>query len=197
MTNWSLKRRTTKLKRLNSWLRKQWKTLCISTFRLLPKRVPDKTGPKRISLKVNADLQLVFFRFELTAGGQDILSPRGANRRCITGMIQHFGKGMNTVVGAWLKTTARPGIKRYQVEFGVNLLKDRPNAADLRAVKAEIEFDGVSFAYAGRENLFENLNLTIKAGEKVGKITVCRLLCMYQDLNIGKLPKNWDFRWEQ
>lgn len=20
---------------------------------------------------------------------------------------------------------------------------------------------------------------------------------MYQDLNIGKLPKNWDFRWEQ
>lgn len=29
------------------------------------------------------------------------------------------------------------------------------------------------------------------------KITVCRLLCMYQDLNIGKLPKNWDFRWEQ
>ncbi len=49
-------------------------------------------------------------------------------------------------------------------------LKDRPNAADLRAVKAEIEFDGVSFAYAGRENLFENLNLTIKAGEKVGLV---------------------------
>lgn len=34
-------------------------------------------------------------------------------------------------------------------------LKDLPNAADIRAVKAEIEFDGVSFAYAGRENLFE------------------------------------------
>lgn len=30
-------------------------------------------------------------------------------------------------------------------------LKDLPNAADIRAVKAEIEFDGVSFAYAGRE----------------------------------------------
>lgn len=29
---------------------------------------------------------------------------------------------MNTVVGAWLKATARPGIKRYQVEFGVNLI---------------------------------------------------------------------------
>ena len=49
-------------------------------------------------------------------------------------------------------------------------LKDLPNAADIRAVKAEIEFDGVSFAYAGRENLFENLNLTIKAGEKVGLV---------------------------
>ena len=77
-------------------------------------------------------------------------------------------------------------------------LKDRPNAADLRAVKAEIEFDGVSFAYAGRENLFENLNLTIKAGEKVGlvghsgsgKSTFIKLIARYYDTTAGSIKVN-------
>ena len=77
-------------------------------------------------------------------------------------------------------------------------LKDRPNAADLRAVKAEIEFDGVSFAYAGRENLFENLTLTIKAGEKVGlvghsgsgKSTFIKLIARYYDTTAGSIKVN-------
>ncbi len=77
-------------------------------------------------------------------------------------------------------------------------LKDRPNAADIRAVKAEIEFDGVSFAYAGRENLFENLNLTIKAGEKVGlvghsgsgKSTFIKLIARYYDTTAGSIKVN-------
>lgn len=77
-------------------------------------------------------------------------------------------------------------------------LKDLPNAADLRAVKAEIEFDGVSFAYAGRENLFENLNLTIKAGEKVGlvghsgsgKSTFIKLIARYYDTTAGSIKVN-------
>ena len=77
-------------------------------------------------------------------------------------------------------------------------LKDRPNAADLRAVKAEIEFDSVSFAYAGRENLFENLNLTIKAGEKVGlvghsgsgKSTFIKLIARYYDTTAGSIKVN-------
>ena len=77
-------------------------------------------------------------------------------------------------------------------------LKDRPTAADLRAVKAEIEFDSVSFAYAGRENLFENLNLTIKAGEKVGlvghsgsgKSTFIKLIARYYDTTAGSIKVN-------
>ena len=77
-------------------------------------------------------------------------------------------------------------------------LKDRSNAADLRAVEAEIEFAGVSFAYAGRENLFENLNLTIKAGEKVGlvghsgsgKSTFIKLIARYYDTTAGSIKIN-------
>ena len=77
-------------------------------------------------------------------------------------------------------------------------LKDLPNAADIRAVKAEIEFDGVSFAYAGRENLFENLNLTIKAGEKVGlvghsgsgKSTFIKLIARYYNTTAGSIKVN-------
>ena len=77
-------------------------------------------------------------------------------------------------------------------------LKDRSNAADLHAVEAEIEFAGVSFAYAGRENLFENLNLTIKAGEKVGlvghsgsgKSTFIKLIARYYDTTAGSIKIN-------
>ena len=77
-------------------------------------------------------------------------------------------------------------------------LKDKPDAVNLHANKAEIEFNNVSFAYAGREKLFENLNLTIKAGEKVGlvgcsgsgKSTFIKLIARYYDTTAGSIKIN-------
>ena len=77
-------------------------------------------------------------------------------------------------------------------------LKDRPNATELKAKKAEITFDKVSFAYNGRKNLFEDLSLTIKAGEKVGlvghsgsgKSTFIKLIARYYDINDGSIKIN-------
>ncbi len=45
---------------------------------------------------------------------------------------------------------------------------DAPNAKKLKIKKGEIEFKNISFAYKGNKTLFNKLNLTIPAGQKVG-----------------------------
>lgn len=75
---------------------------------------------------------------------------------------------------------------------------DSPNAKKLTIKTAEISFNNVSFAYLGRENIFENLNLTIKSGEKIGlvghsgsgKSTFIKLAARYFDINSGAIKIN-------
>ncbi|HJD61954.1 MAG TPA: ABC transporter ATP-binding protein/permease [Rickettsia endosymbiont of Columbicola hoogstraali] len=45
---------------------------------------------------------------------------------------------------------------------------DKKNAAELKISKGEIIFKEIYFAYKENSNVFKNLNLSIKAGEKVG-----------------------------
>ncbi|HJD66388.1 MAG TPA: ATP-binding cassette domain-containing protein [Rickettsia endosymbiont of Bembidion nr. Transversale] len=45
---------------------------------------------------------------------------------------------------------------------------DKENAAELKISKGEIIFKDVSFSYKDNSSVFKNLNLSIKAGEKVG-----------------------------
>ncbi len=47
---------------------------------------------------------------------------------------------------------------------------DRVAARDLRVNAGEIEFRNVSFSYVARRNIFTDLNLTLRAGEKVGLV---------------------------
>ncbi|MCV5264458.1 ATP-binding cassette domain-containing protein, partial [Escherichia coli] len=59
----------------------------------------------------------------------------------------------------------------------------------------EICFDNVGFNYSDEKAVFENLNLTIKPGEKVGivgrsgagKSTLVNLLLRFYDVNTGKI----------
>ena len=63
--------------------------------------------------------------------------------------------------------------------------------------KSDIEFKGVGFAYTGRENVFEGLNLTIKSNETTGvvgatgsgKTTLIRLLLRFAE------PKQGSIEW--
>lgn len=63
--------------------------------------------------------------------------------------------------------------------------------------KSDIEFKGVVFAYTGRENVFEGLNLTIKSNETTGvvgatgsgKTTLIRLLLRFAE------PKQGSIEW--
>jgi ATP-binding cassette, subfamily B, bacterial len=82
------------------------------------------------------------------------------------------------------------------------LLLDNPDieqvnsSARLHAKTGEIRFNDVSFAYKdGNEALFNNLNLSIKAGEKIalvgpsggGKTTITKLLLRFKEINSGQI----------
>lgn len=74
-------------------------------------------------------------------------------------------------------------------------IEDKPNAKPLVVSAGEIEFDNISFHYGEGAGVIEDLNLTIKAGEKVGlvgrsgagKSTLVNLLMRFHDVESGAI----------
>ena len=87
------------------------------------------------------------------------------------------------------------------VQDGMNTLSkphtvlDAPNAPDLNITQGEITFNDVVFHYTPEKPLLEHLNMTIRAGEKIGlvgrsgagKSTIVNLLLRFYDLNSGQI----------
>ena len=77
-------------------------------------------------------------------------------------------------------------------------IKEKEDAVNIRPTKAEITFKDVNFAYIKEKPIFENLNLHIKAGEKVGivghsgsgKSTLINLLLRAYDVDGGEILIN-------
>ena len=77
-------------------------------------------------------------------------------------------------------------------------IKEKEDAINIRPTKAEIIFKNVNFAYIKGKPIFENLNLHIKAGEKVGivghsgsgKSTLINLLLRAYDVDNGEILLN-------
>lgn len=75
---------------------------------------------------------------------------------------------------------------------------DSPQAIELRAKKAKVTFEHVNFAYNPKQKIFNNFNLNIKAGEKVGivgssgagKSTLIKLIDRYFDVTSGAIKIN-------
>lgn len=72
---------------------------------------------------------------------------------------------------------------------------DEKSAALLKVPKGDIEFQNVTFSYTEGKNVFENLNLKIPAGQKVGlvgfsgsgKSTFLNLILRFYEINSGKI----------
>jgi ATP-binding cassette subfamily B protein len=72
---------------------------------------------------------------------------------------------------------------------------DQPNANILQVTRGEIRFDDVTFGYRKDPNLFEKLNITIAAGQKIGlvgfsgsgKSTFVNLILRLFDLRSGRI----------
>ena len=74
-------------------------------------------------------------------------------------------------------------------------LKDQPDAKPMTVTAGEINFQNVRFAHSKDNPIFDDLNLHIKAGEKVGivgrsgagKSTLVSLLLRFYDVNAGSI----------
>lgn len=72
---------------------------------------------------------------------------------------------------------------------------DKPSAYPLKVTQGEIHFDKVDFAYHQRRVVFNDFNVTIKAGQKIGlvgfsgsgKSTFVNLILRFYDLKSGKI----------
>jgi ATP-binding cassette, subfamily B, bacterial len=90
---------------------------------------------------------------------------------------------------------AAPMTKMLQEKIEIS---DRPDAKEIIVTAGEIEFRDVTFAYRDKNNdqeVFENFNLRINPGEKVGlvgpsgggKSTLTRLLLRFEELQSGSI----------
>lgn len=72
---------------------------------------------------------------------------------------------------------------------------DGEDALVLENIQGDVDFKGVYFSYTADKNLIENLNLSVKAGQRVaivgptgcGKTTLINLLMRFYDVNDGKI----------
>lgn len=74
-------------------------------------------------------------------------------------------------------------------------IPDAPDAKELKNVNGEVEFDDVSFSYTQDRKLIENLNISVKAGQRIaivgptgcGKTTLINLLMRFYDVDGGSI----------
>ncbi|MBQ7942670.1 MAG: ABC transporter ATP-binding protein [Lachnospiraceae bacterium] len=89
------------------------------------------------------------------------------------------------------------GIERFIQIMDADIeIFDEPDAVDMTNPLGEVVFENVSFEYPDDHNqVFKNLNLKIKAGEKVaivgpsggGKTTLCNLIPRFYDVSEGNI----------
>jgi ATP-binding cassette subfamily B multidrug efflux pump len=97
----------------------------------------------------------------------------------VSGLFEQIGvvqDGINTIAQPWT-------------------VADRPGAKELTVPRGEIRFDHIRFHYGREKGVIDGLNLTIRAGEKVGlvgrsgagKSTLVNLLMRFFDLESGRI----------
>lgn len=101
----------------------------------------------------------------------------------INGVIEMYPKGI-------------AGFKRFNEMLDTEPdVADVPDAIVVKHLEGNIVYENVSFGYEGKENVLNNINLTIRAGETValvgpsggGKTTMCSLLPRFYDIKEGSL----------
>ena len=83
----------------------------------------------------------------------------------------------------------------FEIMDAPNEVADRPNAVDLTTINGTIEFENVTYAYDGIQNVLEDINFVAKAGQRValvgatgsGKSTVINLLARFYEPQQGTI----------
>ncbi len=101
-----------------------------------------------------------------------------------------LGKQLSKVTKAFSDAAEMVDILDLPIE-----IKDSTKPEPLKVDKGQIDFDHVSFAYKQGRNIFEDFNLVLRAGEKVGivgtsgagKSTITKLLLRFADVTGGAI----------
>ena len=135
----------------------------------------------------------------VVAGGFSILSGSLELSELVVFLLYvgYFTQPIQSLVNtSRLIQEGRTGLRRYMEILETQPeITDAPGAGELPAVKGEIQFSHVDFRYGEGEQVFQGLNLTIRAGEYValvgasgvGKTTLCSLIPRFYDVDAGEI----------
>jgi len=87
------------------------------------------------------------------------------------------------------------GSRLFEIINSASKVVDKPGARELVNVRGEVEFVGVSFTYPSGRRALKNVNLRVRAGERVlvvgppgsGKSTLLKLLLRFYDPDEGRV----------
>jgi ATP-binding cassette subfamily B multidrug efflux pump len=153
-------------------------TLFALTLNVLNALLITGTGAFAIALWIRGDVTVGTVAMALPMTTQ-IVSASGWVAWQVTGIFENIG-----VVQEGMMTIARP-----------HTLVDRPQAEPLAVERGEVVFDNVRFGYGREAGVIENLNLTVRPGEKIGvvgrsgagKSTLVNLLLRFFDREGGRI----------
>jgi ATP-binding cassette subfamily B protein len=101
---------------------------------------------------------------------------------------------INAVIESYPKGIA--GFKRYVEILDTEPdIVDAPDAVELKGLRGEIRFEGVTFGYEPNRKILKGIDLTIRKGETVafvgpsgaGKTTICSLLPRFYEVDEGRI----------
>lgn len=111
--------------------------------------------------------------------------------------VGYFTQPLTTLVNSLrLIQEGRTGFHRIMEILNTRPeITDAPNAWELPRIKGDIRFSKVSFRYGGGDEVFRDLDLSIRAGEYValvgasgvGKTTLCSLIPRFYDAESGEV----------
>lgn len=106
------------------------------------------------------------------------------------GPIQSIGDIYNQLIntGSYLERIFDTIDEKVEIE-------DVPGAYELPAIRGEVEYDNVTFAYEPGHNILENVSFKVKPGQSValvgptgaGKSTIVNILCRFYDIQKGAI----------
>lgn len=111
--------------------------------------------------------------------------------------VNQYTKPFNEISGvmAELQNAVACAERFFDFLNADNEIPDSENALDLNNIKGNVKAESVDFSYVSDKPLIKNLNLDIKAGQKIaivgptgcGKTTFINLLLRFYDVNSGKI----------
>jgi ATP-binding cassette subfamily B multidrug efflux pump len=165
-----------------------WKNTFLDTLRLITGVTGVLSLLNSILLTVTAGLSILLWsQGRMTSGDtaaglalvMRLIAMSGWVMQTVRGLYENIG-----VVQESMTTIARP-----------HALVDRPGAAEIVVRAGEIRFERVSFHYGRESGIIDDLDLTIRPGERVGlvgasgagKTTLTSLLLRLHDLESGRI----------